>query len=100
MRIVLDTNVLISAFLSPTGYLGQILQAWHQQQFEVVVSQALLTEYAAALVYDRINQRLGFSPKQIEEIAHTIKNASICIEDVDTGLTISVDPDDNMLFSI
>jgi putative PIN family toxin of toxin-antitoxin system len=99
MRLVLDTNVLISAFLSPAGHPGQILQAWRQQQLELVVSQTLLHEYAEAIGYEKIRKRLGFSQAHIEEIVHSLKNSSVFIEDIYTGLTITADPDDNMLFS-
>jgi putative PIN family toxin of toxin-antitoxin system len=99
MRIVLDTNVVISAFLSPAGHSGHILQAWRQQQFELVLSQELLNEYAEALAYDRINQRLKFLPAQLEEVIANLKNSSVFIEDVYSGIAIVADPDDNMLFS-
>ena len=99
MRIVLDTNVVISAFLSPAGHPGQIFQAWRQQQFELVLSQELLAEYAEALAYDRVNKYLRFTPAQLEEVVHNLKNSSVFIEDIYVGITIVADPDDNMLFS-
>lgn len=99
MRIVLDTNVIISAFLSPTGHPGQLLHAWRQHQFELVLSQALLNEYAEAFAYDRVAKRLKFSPAHIEEVIHNLKNSSVFIEDVYGGITIVADADDNMVFS-
>lgn len=99
MRVVLDTNVVISAFLSPSGPSGQLLQAWRQQQFEIILSQELLHEYGEALAYDRVNHYLKFSPAHLEEVVHNLKNASVFIEDVYIGISIVADPDDNMLFS-
>ena len=40
MIVVLDTNVIISALLSPTGPPAQIIAPWQAEQFEVVTSTA------------------------------------------------------------
>lgn len=44
MRVVLDTNVLISAIFFP-GAPSRILSAWIAHQFDLVVSTEILEEY-------------------------------------------------------
>lgn len=41
---VLDTNVLASGFVSRTGAPGQLLFSWTYGMFELVISEAILTE--------------------------------------------------------
>jgi hypothetical protein len=54
MRVVLDTNVLISGIFF-TGPPSTILTAWIDDAFELAVSTAILEEYRA--VTDRIGGR-------------------------------------------
>ena len=99
MRVVIDTNVLISAFLSPGGTPAQILQAWRRQQVEVVVSADLLTEYAETLASPKINRILGLSSAEIEEIIQSLKASAIFLPIILLEVQIAKDPDDNILFA-
>ncbi|MGH2892355.1 MAG: PIN domain-containing protein, partial [Solirubrobacteraceae bacterium] len=44
MRTVVDPNVLVSAAISPAGPPRQIVAAWIDGRFELVISPALLDE--------------------------------------------------------
>jgi putative PIN family toxin of toxin-antitoxin system len=44
MRIVLDTNVLISGIFF-SGLPGKILQAWHARKLQLLLSIEILEEY-------------------------------------------------------
>ena len=44
MRAVLDTNVVMSAIFFG-GVPFKVLNAWHNGEFELVVSEAVMTEY-------------------------------------------------------
>lgn len=44
MRIILDTNVFISGIFF-SGPPSQILKAWENQRFQIVLSQQILDEY-------------------------------------------------------
>src|SRR5687767_11366958 len=100
MRVVLDTNVIVSAFLSPLGHSGQILAAWRNQEFELVLSQEILNEYAETLAYPKINSRLGFSPAEIDEITQGLQAAAVFLPEVEIEVSVvAADPDDNILFA-
>lgn len=47
MRVVLDTNVVLSGFFFG-GLPGQILDAWRDSRFTLVLSAAILAEYREA----------------------------------------------------
>lgn len=44
MKIILDTNVLLSALLSPVGPPAQLLEAWERRKFIVVACDDLIAE--------------------------------------------------------
>lgn len=48
-RVVVDSNVLISARLSPRGAPGRLLAAWLAGRFELIASPALLAELEGSL---------------------------------------------------
>jgi putative PIN family toxin of toxin-antitoxin system len=47
MKIVLDTNVFISGIFF-SGPPAQILKAWKDQKFQIVISKEILREYQRA----------------------------------------------------
>lgn len=51
MRVVLDSNVVVSAFLSSQGAPAQELQQYQQDVFDMLVSEPILAEYEKALNY-------------------------------------------------
>ena len=49
MRVILDTNVLLSALLSSRGAPAKLLAAWERKLFTLVISDELLAELRAVL---------------------------------------------------
>ena len=49
MRIVLDTNVLVSAFLKPRSAPARILRLVIQGDLEIVINEDVLSEYSEVL---------------------------------------------------
>jgi putative PIN family toxin of toxin-antitoxin system len=58
MKVVLDTNVLVSALLKVDGIPARILSAVWDGNLELLISTPLLEELAAALEYPKIRKRL------------------------------------------
>lgn len=50
MIVVIDTNVLVSALLSPSGFPSQIIQLWQNNELEVAISKETKTEYQQVLI--------------------------------------------------
>jgi len=49
LRVVLDTNVLVSGLAYPGSIPGRIVQLWHQGGLDVVLSQYILEEMVRVL---------------------------------------------------
>lgn len=52
MRVVLDTNVLVSAFLF-TGITSQMVPLWQKGSITVLLSREILDEYLRVLAYPK-----------------------------------------------
>jgi putative PIN family toxin of toxin-antitoxin system len=89
MRVVIDTNVFISALLSPKGKPAKILERWREQVFDLIVSKAILTEYQKVLQYKHIKKYL--SEKEIDDI---LKNLSIFAIEIKPERKINLIKDD------
>lgn len=56
LRIVLDTNVVISALLFP-GRSGVLVNYWKEKKFIFLLSREILEEYIRVLSYPKFNLR-------------------------------------------
>jgi putative PIN family toxin of toxin-antitoxin system len=58
MRVVLDTNVPLSALLSPHGWPDTIYRAWQKDRFDLVTSVAQIGELRRASRYAKFKDVL------------------------------------------
>ncbi|MCB0137570.1 MAG: putative toxin-antitoxin system toxin component, PIN family, partial [Caldilineaceae bacterium] len=77
MRIVVDTNVLVSAFVSATSSPARILDLWRAGDLEIVTSQAALDELQRVLLYPRIRTRLRYSNDQIDQFVALLRKHAL-----------------------
>ena len=94
MRVVLDTNILMSGLMYPASTPGRIIAAWSEAQFDVVSSHEQLAEIGRVLGYPKIRRILQWDDQRIE---HFIKQLYVRVEVADPA-TAEVealrDPDD------
>lgn len=95
MRLVIDTNVIVSAFLSPRGIPARILGAWEDQAFELLVSEPILAEYQRALSYEPVRVRHRRSQEQIATDIQRFRIFAILIQVSERLEVIEADPADN-----
>lgn len=96
MRILLDTNVLVSGLISPSGPPGQLVSAWQDGAFSLVLSDQQLTEIARVLEYPRIAERTkrARSAALLETLqSHVVEIGTLPI------VNLSPDPDDNLILA-
>ncbi len=65
LRVVLDTNVLVSGIAYPAGTPGKILGAWKRGAVVVVLSNHIVGELSRIL--PRMNHRLNWEPQKFKE---------------------------------
>ncbi len=99
MRIVLDTNVVVSRFLSPKGPPAEIFVKWQQETFEVVVSESILAEYAQVLEYEKLRARHGLSHEEIANLISDMRRFAVLINPQETPRVVRDDPEDDKFLS-
>jgi len=95
MIIVLDTNVIISAVLSPSGPPAEIISHWEASLFEVVTSPPLLVELERALEYPRVKKYLKTSPDEIDLLVKRLRQVATVVQPQHHLEVVEEDPADN-----
>jgi putative PIN family toxin of toxin-antitoxin system len=98
VRAVLDPNILIAALLSRSGGPAQIISRWLGGAFELVVSEALLSELERALTYPKLRRRIP--PDDAAEFVSLLRLAAIVAPDPASGSHHSGDPGDDYLLAL
>ena len=88
-RVVLDTNVLVSALLSPFGAPARLLDAVLAGQVRLLYDDRMLAEYRAVLR----RERFGFDPRDIAALLAFIRTEGERVSAPPLGLKLP-DPDD------
>jgi putative PIN family toxin of toxin-antitoxin system len=65
IRAVLDTNVLVSALITPSGPPRRILTSWRDGEFELFTCLPLLRELNRVLHYPRLQGKYGLREADI-----------------------------------
>ena len=75
MRVVLDTNVLLSALISPHGPPDVIYRAWRSARFEIVTSTTQLDELRRASRYPKFKAVL--QPHRVGAMVNNLQRALV-----------------------
>jgi len=91
IRVVLDTNVVISAVLTRGGAAAQALDLTAARKIHLYVTAAILTEYEEVLRRSKFSR---VSPKAIDSALELIRRVAIVVNPKET-LAVSPDESDN-----
>ena len=78
LRVVLDTNVLLSGIAYPASVPGKILAAWRHGSVEVLLSDYILSELRRVL--PRLAHRHGLSASEIDDLVDALSIQAELIE--------------------
>lgn len=94
MRVVFDTNVLISATLLRGGNEDSLLRAWRRGAFELVFSPHILQEIRRAFSYPKIRQARWLSDEEVTSLLESLTEESLVVSG---NVTVKVcrDPEDD-----
>jgi len=97
MRIILDTNILLSALLSPHGAPAKLLEAWERKVFTIVTSAVLIAELRD--VVSRPYFRTRLRPSAVELLTAGLRDLSFYCQDLPLG-PVAPDPKDSYLLAM
>lgn len=94
MRVVIDTNVIISALLKATSPPALVVRAALGAECEWLTSADLLAELARVLALPRIQRQAGFDSARAARFVRRIEAYATRVTPTRT-IDVSRDPDDN-----
>ncbi len=97
MRLVIDTNILISALLSSTSLPAYLIVLWREGRFDLLTSGAQLDELRRVTRYPKIRERL--SPALAGRLINDVRDLAIMVTNLPV-VTVSSDPYDNYLLAM
>lgn len=96
MRVILDSNILLSALISPHGPPHRLYAAWRQRRFELVTSVVQLEEPRRAGRYPKFREIL--QPHRVGRMLNNLQGA-IVLDRVPDEYE-AADPDDAWLLAL
>lgn len=97
MRLVLDTNVLLSALFSSSSPPAQLFVFWRGHAFDLITSADQIDEIRRVTRYSKI--RLRLAPAIAGRLVNQLRELAIVIESL-PKVTQSPDPEDNHLLAL
>lgn len=97
MRVVIDTNVLISALLSPASVPAELVKFWRAGRFTLLTAVPQLEELTRVTRYPKIRERL--SPPLAGRLINEMRDLAELVDPLPV-VDVSPDPYDNYLLAI
>lgn len=97
IRAVLDTNVLLSGFVSSTGAPARILDAWRGGAFELVLSEHILKEFRRNLDQPYFRRRL--TAEQAQANLDLLRQYAEIVEVIENIVGMATHPEDDVVLS-
>lgn len=97
MRVVLDTNVLVAALITPRNPPDRIFQAWLAGLFTLVTSEEQLDEFRRVTRYPRVRPLI--EPAAAGTMLNTLAAVAVVLKKL-PAVDRSRDPGDNFLLAM
>ncbi len=97
MRIVLDTNIFVSALISQQGPPAELFDRWNDDEYELVTAEPQIAELRRVLNYPRVAKCLQSGAA--ETLLGRLHEAALFVTDL-PEINLSDDPDDNIILAI
>jgi uncharacterized protein len=95
VKVVLDTNILISAFVFPGGPPEDVFRAALEGRIELVTSPPLLAEFGRVS-----SSKFGWEPAITEQAVAQIARVGTVVRPKERVVEIADDPDDDRVLEV
>ena len=79
LKVVLDTNVLVSSLLVTAGVPAQVVDAWRQQQYVLVTSPDLIAEVRSTLSYPRLRRKYPLADEDVGQLIDLLEHDALVV---------------------
>lgn len=97
MRLVVDTNILISALLASVSLPAHLIVLWREGRFDLLTSTDQLDELMRVTRYPKIRERL--SPTLAGRLINEVRDLAIMVTNL-PSVDVCPDPNDNYLLAM
>ena len=97
MRLVIDTNLFISALLFETSLPAHLLVLWRQGRFDLLTAPEQLGELARATRYPKLRGRMA--PVAAGRLINQLRRVALVVQSF-PAVTACPDPHDNYLLAL
>ncbi len=96
LTAVIDSTVLMSAFLTEGGVSAELLRYAREGVFLVFLSEDILTETEHTLAYPRIRERYTYTDDDVSDFLNRLRIAANLVDEL-PHLMVVRDPNDDMV---
>jgi len=97
LKVVLNTNVILSGTILDYGPSYEILEAWRRDRFLLVISEALIEEAQEKLREPRIQKNYKLTQGEIQRLLRALRRHSRLVPGRLTLQVIEEDPADDQV---
>jgi uncharacterized protein len=97
VKVVLDTNVIVSGAISRQGPPGRIIAFWREQRFTLLISGNLLSEIARVFTYPRVRRYITWSADEERDFLAYLTPAASLVHPTERVNIINDEPDNRLL---
>lgn len=98
-KVVVDTNVLVSALISPYSYPREVERRWRKKEFILVTSREIIHEVTQVLYMPRIQHKYHLSEHNIQTYVLALLRYAECVAGIITVSGVAHDPGDDKLLA-
>lgn len=97
MRLVIDTNLFISALLANGSLPAHLVALWEERRFDLLTASDQITELARVTRYPKLRDRL--TPAEAGRLVNRLRDVAVVVKPL-PAVTLCPDPNDNYLLAI
>lgn len=98
IRVILDTNLIVSGLLAPGGPPARLIAEWRRGAFEVVGSPKLVAELEGVLARPKIRARIPL--EDATAFLEEMRRVSVWLDDPPPARNLAPDPGDDFIVNI
>lgn len=100
LRVVIDTNVIVSGILSRKGAPAELINVWRERRFLLLSSSDIVNEVRAVMQYPRIRHKYHLGDDDIEQTMTLLEHDALLVAgDSNVAGNVPDDPQDEMFLA-
>ena len=97
MRLVIETNLLISALLAKGSLPAHLIAMWEERRFDVLTALDQITELARVTRYPKLRGRL--TPAEAGRLVNRLREVAVMVQPL-PAVRVCPDPHDDYLLAL